>query len=128
LRICDLQPEEHSIETELQQLLNDSKFIRYRKVFKTFGFGLRLESIILSQIYPIENYFGADGKPEVRIRKGRKSGKPTKRYLSLRRFQKSLGLAPSQEASGDKTKIKIVGGSDLCRIARGKWVFTRILC
>jgi hypothetical protein len=76
-----------------------------------------LEGIILSQIYPIENYFGASGKPEVKIMKGRKSGKPTKHHLSLRRFQKSLGLAPSLEASGDKSKIKIVGGSDLCRIA-----------
>ena len=125
-RICDLQKEEHSIEMELQQLLIDPKFTAYRKVFKSFGFGLRLESIILSQIYPISAYFGADGKPEVRIRKGRKSGKPTKRYLSLRRFQKSLGLAPSLEASGDKSKIKIVGGSDLCRIAFWQWVFTRI--
>ncbi|MGI2907202.1 IS110 family transposase [Tolypothrix sp. VBCCA 56010] len=125
-RLCDLQREEHSIETELQQLLNDSKFTAYREVFKTFGFGLRLEAIILSQIYPLEAYFGADGKPEVRIRKGRKSGKPTKRYLSLRRFQKSLGLAPSMDASGDKSKIKIVGDSDLCRIAFWQWVFTRI--
>ncbi|WP_029631627.1 IS110 family transposase [[Scytonema hofmanni] UTEX B 1581] len=125
-RICDLQREEHSIEVELHQLLGDSKFTAYRKVFKTFGFGVRLEGIILSQIYPISAYFGADGKPEVRIRKGRKSGKPTKRYLSLRRFQKSLGLAPSMEASGDKSKIKIVGGSDLCRIAFWQWVFTRI--
>lgn len=125
-RLCDLQREEHSIETELHQLLTNSKFIAYRQVFKSFGFGVRLEAIILSQIYPIENYFGADGKPEVKIRKGRKSGKPTKRYLSLRRFQKSLGLAPSLEASGDKSKIKIVGGSDLCRIAFWQWVFTRI--
>jgi hypothetical protein len=125
-RLCDLQREEHSIEVELQQLLTAPKFTAYRQVFKTFGFGLRLEAIILSQIYPLENYFGADGKPEVRISKGRKSGKPTKRYLSLRRFQKSLGLAPSLEASGDKSKIKIVGGSDLCRIAFWQWVFTRI--
>jgi hypothetical protein len=125
-RLCDLQKEEHNIEVELHQLLGDSKFTAYREVFKTFGFGVRLEGIILSQIYPIEAYFGADGKPEVRIRKGRKSGKPTKRYLSLRRFQKSLGLAPSLEASGDKSKIKIVGGSDLCRIAFWQWVFTRI--
>ena len=126
-RLCDLQREEHSIEVELQQLLNDSKFTAYREVFRSFGFGLRLEAIILSQIYPLEAYFGADGKPEVRIRKGRKSGKPTKRYLSLRRFQKSLGLAPSMEASGDKSKIKIqFGGSDLCRIAFWQWVFTRI--
>jgi hypothetical protein len=87
---------------------------------------LRRIALFLGECDRAENYFGADGKPEVRIRKGRKSGKPTKRYLSLRRFQKSLGLAPSLEASGDKSKIKIVGGSDLCRIARGKWVFTRI--
>jgi len=55
-RLCDLQREEHSIEVELQQLLTDSKFTAYRKVFKAFGFGLRLESIILSQIYPLEAY------------------------------------------------------------------------
>jgi hypothetical protein len=55
-RLCDLQREEHSIEVELQQLLNDSKFTVYREVFKTFGFGLRLEAIILSQIYPLEAY------------------------------------------------------------------------
>jgi hypothetical protein len=30
------------------------------------------------------------------------------------------------EASGDKSKIKIVGGSDLCRIAFWQWIFTRI--
>jgi hypothetical protein len=52
-RLCDLQREEHSIETELHQLLTDSKFTAYRQVFKSFGFGLRLESIILSQIYPL---------------------------------------------------------------------------
>jgi hypothetical protein len=67
-RLCDLQREEYSIEVELQQLLTDLKFTAYRQVFKAFGFGIRLESIILSQIYPVENYFGADGKPEVRIR------------------------------------------------------------
>ena len=125
-RLCDLQREEYSIEIELEQLLAESKFTAYHQVFKTFGFGARLEAIILSQIYPLENYFGADGKPEVTIRKGRNSGKPTKRHLSLRRFQKSLGLAPSLEASGDSRKIKIVGGSDLCRIAFWQWVFTRI--
>ena len=125
-RLCDLQKEEYSIETELQQLLNEEKFRAYRQVFKSFGFGLRLEAIIMSQIYPIEAYFGADGKPEVKIMKGRNSGKPTTRHLSQRRFQKALGLAPTKQASGDKNKIKIVGGSDLCRIAFWQWVFTRI--
>lgn len=125
-RLCDLQREEYSIEVELQALLGDSKFVGYRKVFQSFGFGVRMEAIILSQIYPLAAYFGDDGKPEVKILKGRNSQKPTKRYLSLRRFQKALGLAPTQESSGDKSKIKIVGGSDLCRIAFWQWVFTRI--
>lgn len=125
-RICSLQREEYKIEIELQLLLGNSKFATYRQVFTKFGFGSRLQAMILSQIYPIENYFGDDGKPEVKVQRGRKSGKPTKRYLSLRRFQKTLGLAPTLESSGDSSKTKIVGGSDLCRKAFWQWVFTRI--
>ncbi len=37
---------------------------------------------------PRENYLDADGKP-------------TKQYLSLHRFQKALGVAPSMNSSGD---------------------------
>ena len=125
LRICNLQSEEHVIEAELRNLLADSRFDHYRKVFKMFGFGDRLSSVIISQIYPIEGFL-LDGKPEVRIRQGRNSKKPTKRHLSLRRFQKALGAAPSMEASGDSRKSKVVGGSDLCRKSLWQWVFTRI--
>ncbi len=125
-RLCDLQREEMVVEHELRQLLSAPQFMAYRKVFARFGFGQRVEAILLSQIYPLENYLNADGKPEVRIKKGRKSGKPTKRYLSLRRFMKALGYAPSQESSGDLQKSKVVGGSDLCRKALWQWVFTRI--
>ncbi len=125
-RICSLQREEYKLEVELQLLLCNSKFKAYNQVFTCFGFGIRLQAMILSQIYPLENYFGADGKPEVKVQRGRKSGKPTKRYLSLRRFQKALGVAPSQESSGDVSKSKVVGGSDLCRKALWQWVFTRI--
>ncbi len=125
-RLCNLQGEEQAIEAELQILLADPKFQLYREVFNKFGFGDRLTAVLLSQIYPLENYLGLDGKPIVRIRKGRVSAKPTKRYLSLRRFQKALGMAPSQVSSGDLKKSKVVGGSDLCRKALWQWVFTRI--
>ncbi|MBD2202734.1 transposase [Calothrix sp. FACHB-1219] len=125
-RICDLQTEEFNIEEELRVLLEDARFNRYRAAFARFGFGLRLEAIILSQIYPMEAFLDIDGQPEVRIRPGRNSKKPTKRHLSLRRFQKALGLAPSSESSGDMKKSKIIGGSDLCRKAFWQWVFTRI--
>ena len=108
------------------RLLNDPAFIEYREVFSRFGFGERTQALLLSQIYPIENYLGPDGKPEVKIRRGRKSGKPTKRPLSSRRFQKALGVAPSLESSGDDHRALVVGGSDLCRMALWQWVFTRL--
>ncbi|MBC1235649.1 transposase [Nostoc sp. 2RC] len=125
-RVCNLQREEHAIEQELRQLLADSRFEPYRRVFKRFGFGDRLSSVLISQIFPIEGFLDADGKPEVKIRQGRNSKKPTKRHLSLRRFQKALGAAPSLVASGDSKKTKVVGGSDLCRKALWQWVYTRI--
>ncbi|MEG4323111.1 MULTISPECIES: transposase [unclassified Microcoleus] len=125
-RICDIQLEEMAIEFELSKLVGEPQFLPYRKVFARFGFGRRVEALLLSQIYPFENYLDADGKPDIKIRKGRRSGKPTKRHLSLRRFCKALGYAPTQESSGDLHKSKIAGGSDLCRKALWQWIFTRI--
>lgn len=125
-RLSDLQQEEIQIERELKDLLTNSMFEPYRRVFKEFGFGQRVEALLLSQIYPLGNFLNADGQPEVKIRKGRVSGNPTKRYLSRRRFEKALGVAPTQESSGDVKRRKVVGGSDLCRRALWQWVFTRI--
>ena len=125
-RICDIQREEMVLEFELSKLVSEPQFLPYRKVFARFGFGRRVEALLLSQIYPFENYLAPDGKPDIKIRKGRMSGKPTKRHLSLRRFMKALGYAPSQESSGDLQKSKVSGGSDLCRKALWQWIFTRI--
>ncbi|MCC3575259.1 MAG: transposase [Microcoleus sp. PH2017_40_RAT_O_B] len=127
--LCDLQVQDRVVQLELFHLVTgDVRFLPYRKVFARFGFGLRVQSLILSQIYPIENYFGDDGKPEIVIRKGRNSKKPTRRYLSERRFMKSLGLAPTREWSGDEKKKSRKSGSDICRTAFWQWVFTRIEC
>jgi transposase len=125
-RICDLQNEEMFLEFELSKLVGEPQFLPYRRVFARFGFGRRVEALLLSQIYPLENYFAPDGKPDVRISNGRKSGNPTKRYLSERRFTKALGCAPSQESSGDINRSRVSGGSDLCRRALWQWIFTRI--
>lgn len=125
--LCDLQGQEARIERELRTYLDDSRFIPYRKIFKEqFNFGERIEAIILSQIYPIENFLAEDGKPIVIIRKGKNSKNPTKRYLSERRFLKSLGMAPTKEKSGDKSRVKVVGGSDICRKALWQWCFVRL--
>ncbi len=85
-----------------------------------------MKAIVLSQIFPLEDFLTANGQPEIKLLRGRISSKPTKYQLSLRRFQKALGVAPSQESSGDSQKIKIVGGSAVCRKALWQWVFTRI--
>jgi transposase len=124
-RLCAIYSEEKTIEKELLGYLNDSQFEKYRTVFKQFGFGNRVQAILLSQIYPFENYL-QDGRAIVKIRKGRKSGKPTKRHLSLRRFMKALGVAPTENSSGDKQTRLVVGGSDLCRRSLWQWVFTRV--
>ena len=123
--IIELQRREKVLEVEMRSLMKDSRFLAYRRVFTQFGFGERVEALILSQIYPLENYLGPDGKPEVKIRKGKVSGKPTKRHLSRRRLQKALGVAPTREDSGHKKSSK-KAGSSLCRMALWQWLFTRI--
>jgi transposase len=125
-RLCDIHREEVEIEFLLSNLTDDPRFDTYRQIFHLFGFGQRVEAIIFSQIFPIENYLLESGKPEIIFRRGRFSGKPTKRYLSQRRFQKALGVAPTENSSGDKLSKSIVSGSDLCRIALWQWIFTRI--
>lgn len=124
--LCQLQQQEAEIERELRAYLDDSRFLPYRRVFREFGFGERVEAILLSQIFPIENFLDDDGKPEIVIRQGKNSKKPTKRHLSERRFLKSLGCAPTKESSGDSRRVRVVGGSDLCRKALWQWIFSRV--
>lgn len=126
LRLCDIHREEIEIERELEVLVGDSRFAPYRRVFTRFGFGARVEALLLSQIYPLENYLDENNKPIVQFRRGKRSGKPTKRHKSRRRFEKALGCAPRERSSGQKKEQSVVGGSDLCRTALWQWMFTRI--
>ena len=123
--IVELQRRERLLELEMRSLMKDPRFLGYRKIFSQFGFGERVEALLLSQIYPFENYLDASGKPEVKIAPGKLSGKDTKRHLSRRRIQKALGVAPTREDSGDK-KVSKKAGSALCRMALWQWLFTRI--
>ena len=123
--ICDLQQQEEAIEIEIKELISNPCFTPYYKVFNKFGFGSRLSCIIIAHIFPLE-FFLKDGKPEIKICRGRKSGQPTKHHISLRKFQKTLGMAPAQEQSGDKKTVKTNNGSKLCRKALWQWVFTAL--
>jgi len=124
---CDLALQERLIETELANLIKaDMRFLPYRKVFARFGLGIRAQGIILSQVFPIQNFFGLDNKPEVVKTKGRNSKKNTTKRRSEARFMKSLGVAPVRQWSGDERKKTSQSGSDVCRKALWQWIFTRI--
>ena len=127
-RLCDLHREEIDIEFNLFQYTSQPEFEQYHKVFARFGFGDRVSAMILSQIYPLENYLTPEGKPLTIYRRGRfsKDRKYTKRYLSRRRFEKALGVAPTEDSSGDSESKKIVGGSDLCCLSIWQWMFTKL--
>lgn len=112
------------LSSELHELLQRSEFVAYRKVFKRFELGDKLSAMLLAYIYPIEDFL-KDGKPEVVLSRGRISKKPTRKYLSLRRFRKAIGVANVRENSGDKKKSRR-SGSALCREQLFLWSFRTI--
>ncbi len=124
-RICSLEREEVEIEEEIANLLALREFKPYLKIFELFKFGSRTQSVLLSQLFPFENYL-ENNQPIIIIRPGRFSKGETKRHLSERRFLKTLGLAPSEYSSGDIKRQKVSGGSSLCRKQLWLWLFTSV--
>jgi hypothetical protein len=54
------------------------------------------------------------------------ASKKTLKHLSLRRFEKMLGIAPTERSSGMVNQKKIAGGASLCRKALWRSVYTRV--
>ncbi|NEQ35874.1 MAG: hypothetical protein F6K40_06070 [Okeania sp. SIO3I5] len=112
--------------TFIYPALTKDKFSEYISVMQDdFQFGLNQQAIILSQIYPIEKFFGSDYRPEIIVSTGKVSGKPTTKDLSLRRFRKILGVVPVRDWSGSK-KVHYRSGSILAMNAFWSWCFVRV--
>jgi transposase len=124
--LCMVQGEERRIEFELRSLLDACQFDPYRKVMKKYGMGEKVQAMLISQIYPIENFLDADRQPIVMVTKGKISGKPTAKHISLRKVSKMLGIAPTREQSGKSATTTNKSGSELCRTACWQWLFTRM--
>lgn len=118
--LCAFYDREAVIESELLELMSSPKYRRYLGCFETFGLGLRTRATLLSQIYPIEKYFNELGEPD-REWKGEYW-----RDHSLRRFKKSLGIAPYHYASGEGATKFIASGSSYCRQALLMSVLVRV--
>lgn len=109
----------------LEQQLSIEAFTPYHAVFDQFVFGKKLRALLLSNIYPIDRYMEG-GKAIVEVSRSiTDHEKRTKKHLGLRRFTKTLGVAPRIEASGDSEK-QVKAGSALLRKALWQWCFTRI--
>jgi transposase len=124
--LVQVQAEERRIEYELRSILDDSQFEPYRQVMKKYGMGEKVQAMLISQIYPIENFLDEDKQPIVIVSKGKISGKPTAKHISLRKVSKMLGIAPTREQSGKSATTTNKSGSELCRTATWQWLFTRM--
>jgi Transposase len=124
--LCMVQGEERRIEFELRSTLDASQFDPYRQVMKRYGMGERVQAMLISQIYPLDNFLDEHKQPIVMVTKGKVSGNPTAKHISLRKVSKMLGIAPTREQSGKSSTATSKSGSELCRTACWQWLFTRI--
>jgi len=121
---CEIEDEIFKLRKQLTQLIDHPQFEKYRQIFTKFGFGYQLQGYLLGAIYPIEDFL-KDGRPEVKLRKNRQTGKESKLKLSERCFMRAVGMGVVREDSGQKKKGK-QSGSALCRKALWQWCFCRL--
>jgi hypothetical protein len=121
---CEIEEEMFKLKKQLVQPIDSPQFEEYLRIFTKFGFGYQLQGYLLGAIYPIEDFL-KDGRPEVKIRKNRQTGKESKLKLSERRFMRAVGMGVVREDSGQKKKGK-QSGSALCRKALWQWCFCRL--
>lgn len=126
--LCQLQLEQQRVENELRSILDAPQFLPYRQVMKKYGMGEKYQAMLISQIYPLENFLDENRQPIVLISKGKRSGRPTAKHISLRKVYKMLGIAPTREQSGKSPTATKKAGSQLCRNVLWLWVFGRVEC
>jgi Transposase IS116/IS110/IS902 family len=121
--MVQVQREELRVEREMRESLNHPQYLPYLKVMRKYAIGDRAAAIIISQFFPLSNFLGEDGRPIVIAAPSKRTGKLTKRHLSLRRFRKTLGVAPVREQSGKSPEKTKKAGSQLTRNALWFWVW-----
>jgi hypothetical protein len=119
-RIVHIITEKMQLQRKLALLGDSEEFSEYRTIFDMFGFGDHLSAILLTQIFPFEDFLGANGKP---LRS--KSAKGNTQHVSLGRFKNCVGLGARDNSSGDKQSTA-VGGAALSRKAFWLWAMSRI--
>ena len=127
LAICIAASEKWQIEREISEALNRPEYEKYLRVFKIrFGFGNTQCAILLSQLYPFEQFLNDSGSVlRTTKRNNTESGKPSRQNKGERLFHARLGFAPYQRSSGQKSGLN-TDGSTYARTAIWLWVYSRI--
>jgi hypothetical protein len=112
------QIRETRLENDLAELLLDPEFDRYRPVLERFGFGLKMQGTILTNIYPFEKFL-RDNRPHVE--RWQDDVKWHKRNRSLAGFQMSLGMGKRLIESGG-SKVEVYAGSSFSRSKLYCWI------
>lgn len=123
-RLVELQAQAIRIERIMHSLTSSPQFEKYNAVFDRFKFGRRVRAMILSHIYPLEQFLLANHKEHIEY-VDNSNGKRSKRLRSLAAFKLALGCGLIEDSSG-KSEGWVSGGSKLCRIALWQWIFTVI--
>lgn len=121
--LVDLWHQKSVVETEMLTLLNSPQFDRERDVMKKYLLPPICQAIIISQYYPLANFLGEDGREIIQKARSRRTGNISYKQVSLRRFRKTLGVAPVREASGKSPTKTKKAGSKLCRSHLWIWSF-----
>lgn len=122
--LSTLEDQIEATEVEMVRLYHSPGFARYQRVFAQYGIRDRVGSMVLSHIYPLENFLGPNQEEIVETVTG-SNGKASRRYRSLKSFKLALGAGLVEDSSGQSEKW-IPGGSTLCRRALWQWLFTKI--
>jgi len=104
--ICDLHDFESGLEVRLIELVGDSLFVSYHRVFDLFAFGYRERGWILSRIYSFEDFLCLPKK------------------TALRRFRQACGLGKVEKFSGQVRPGSGGGNWTGCANTRGTlWTY-----
>jgi hypothetical protein len=122
--LVDLWQQKAIVEREMLALLDCPQFDRDRAVMRQYYLPDIAQAIIISQYYPLSNFLGEDGKPLVQLTRSRRTQTKTIKPIGLRRFRKTLGVAPVREASGKSPTKTKKAGSKLCRCQLWLWSFS----
>ena len=121
--LVDLWRQKAVIEAEMVELLEHPQFWRERSVMRKYHLSPIAQAVIISQYYPLANFLGEDGCEIIQIARSRKTKTTTRKQVSLRKFRKTLGVAPVREQSGKSPTKTKKAGSSLCRSQLWLWSF-----